>query len=191
MPGPNSPYSQLDANQCIQQSFDESKDALRVDIGPGVTITVGGQMEVSINHTEDSIRLGDGTNFLTSTTFGGKTALDVNIIDSPEGSSVNDFNDVTSVATSVLTTINTYTVPVGTTGIFKQVAVSGTNIAKYEVLLNGSVIDRAYTYFGAPLSVEFKFNDTTLAAGDIILVRVIHNRPNTGDFNARIQVQEV
>jgi len=37
------------------------------------------QLEVDLVHTEDSVRLGDGTDFFTSTTENGDTALDVHI----------------------------------------------------------------------------------------------------------------
>ena len=37
-------------------------------------------IDVDLDHTEDSVRLGDGTNFLTSTTNGGDIGLDVNLI---------------------------------------------------------------------------------------------------------------
>lgn len=45
-----------------------------------VTAVIEGPQEVIISHTDDSIRLGDGTNFLTSTTVGSDVGLDVNII---------------------------------------------------------------------------------------------------------------
>lgn len=77
MPGPNTPYTQLDANQVLKQAFDESKDRLRVDTE--ATVTVAGQFEVAIDHTEDSVRLGDGVNLVTTTVYGPTVALDVNI----------------------------------------------------------------------------------------------------------------
>ena len=66
-----------DAFYVLRSVFIPDQNALRVvgDGGGG-----GGPIEVIIDHTEDSIRLGDGTNFLTSTTDSGKIALDVNVI---------------------------------------------------------------------------------------------------------------
>lgn len=52
-------YSSLDQNQIIQRAFDESSDALRVKTEATV---VANAMEVIISDTDDSIRLGDGTN---------------------------------------------------------------------------------------------------------------------------------
>lgn len=45
-----------------------------------VEITSGVNVEVDLAHTDDSVRLGDGTNFLTSTTVGADIGLDVYLI---------------------------------------------------------------------------------------------------------------
>ena len=70
---------QIDAPQVLRSVYDTSTNCLRVCLvdggagsGPGV--------EVIIDHTTDSIRLGDGTTLFTGTTVGPKTGLDVNII---------------------------------------------------------------------------------------------------------------
>lgn len=62
------------------------KQALDVSIADGVNV------EVDIDHTEDSIRLGDGTNFLTSTTVGADIGLDVNIINASIEVTGTDFD---------------------------------------------------------------------------------------------------
>lgn len=74
MPGPNSPYTNLDAAQVITQAFNESEDRIRVDAE--ITAVIG-VVEVAISASEDSIQswTRDGVgNPITST--GGK--LDVN-----------------------------------------------------------------------------------------------------------------
>lgn len=48
-----------------------------------VSITDGVNVEVDLSHLDDSVRLGDGTNFLTSTTIGSDIGLDVNVINDP------------------------------------------------------------------------------------------------------------
>lgn len=45
-----------------------------------VNVTSGVNVEVDLSHVDDSVRLGDGTNFLTSTTIGSDIGLDVNVI---------------------------------------------------------------------------------------------------------------
>lgn len=74
---PSPPPSSLDANQVLQHSFEEASGRLRVDaaISPA-----GGATEVIIDHADDSIRLGDGTDLVTTTTVAGDVGLDVNII---------------------------------------------------------------------------------------------------------------
>lgn len=68
-----------DGQQVLRSVYDVDKNCLRVCLvdggageGPGV--------EVIIDHTSDSIRLGDGTTLTTVTTVSGKNGLDVNII---------------------------------------------------------------------------------------------------------------
>lgn len=79
MPGPNAPYTALDANQVITHVYDEVNDRLRTD----ATLNIdSATIEVSTSHTDDSIRLGDGTNLTTATVVGPKVGLDVNIITS-------------------------------------------------------------------------------------------------------------
>lgn len=188
--GPNTPYTGLDQNQILQRIFEEDEDRIRVNAA--VTVNTA-ETEVIMSHEDDSVRLGDGTSFLTSTTDGAKVALDVNVInpgDTIVGTTVNTFNSITAVASGVLTTISTYTVPALTSSDLKRVFVAGTNIAKYEILVNGTLFDAGYTYFGSSLNQEFSFDGTDLDSGDIVAVRVLHNRPDVGDFNARIQVTE-
>jgi len=54
MPGPNHPYTQLSADQVIQQVFDESTDQLRVNAS--VTATIG---DVVIDAEESNIAIKD------------------------------------------------------------------------------------------------------------------------------------
>lgn len=58
----------------ITHSTVGGKEALDVSIADGVNV------EVDLSHIDDSVRLGDGTNFFTSTTEGADIGLDVNII---------------------------------------------------------------------------------------------------------------
>lgn len=68
-----------DAFQVLRSVFDVDKNCLRVCVVDGTT-GGGGGFEVIIDHTNDSIRLGDGTNFISSTTVLGKIGLDVSVI---------------------------------------------------------------------------------------------------------------
>lgn len=86
-----------DANQVLRSVFDVDKNTLRVSIVDGGG-GGGGSIEVIISHTNDSIRLGDGTNFFTSTYIGPKVGLDVAVINPVT------VNGSVSVSSSVLPT---------------------------------------------------------------------------------------
>jgi hypothetical protein len=78
--------SKLDSQQILPAAFEESTGRLRTT----ATATISGITEVSINQADDSIRIGDGTNLITSTNVAGKQGLDVNVISSTP--SVADVN---------------------------------------------------------------------------------------------------
>lgn len=67
----------LDFPQVIKAVYNEPDNRLRVEAE--ITAVIG-EIEVELSHTTDSVRLGDGTNFLTSTTVSSKVGLDVNVI---------------------------------------------------------------------------------------------------------------
>jgi hypothetical protein len=104
MAGPNSPYSQLDANQCIQQAFDETQDKLRVDASVSVT-EIQGEVSVEVDAADgDNIALynADGSKKVTVSTVSGKEALDVNVVNSITGSGLS-----TPLVQNVLISANT------------------------------------------------------------------------------------
>jgi hypothetical protein len=79
----NTEVSKLyDGFQVLKSVFDPDKNCLRVCVVDGSS-GGGGPIEVIIDHTTDSIRLGDGTTLTTVTTINGKSGLDVNIINGP------------------------------------------------------------------------------------------------------------
>lgn len=72
-----------DGFQVLRSVFDVDQNCLRVCIVSGGGGGPGGPIEVIIDHTTDSIRLGDGTSLVTTTTEGSKVGLDVNIVNAP------------------------------------------------------------------------------------------------------------
>ena len=215
--------SALDANQVLQHSFEDATGRLRV----AAELVAGGTSEVIISHVDDSIRLGNGVSLITATSVAGSIGLDVNIINpafpvslgqktmansfpvvlasnqSPiavtfttVGDTVTSYSEITAIAAATETTILTYAVGVAQAYLL-FVESNGTNVADYKVKLNGSTINRKYTYFGAPLSAYFDFKSSvsffpglSLVSGDVLTVTVIHNRPSLGDFNANIEIFE-
>lgn len=140
----------------------------------------------------DNVAISDGTNTLHVNPDG---SINVNITTSNPGEVKSFYNEITSVATAVLSTILTYIAPIGKSSFLQGIEVSGTNIAEYQVLINASMLDKKRTYFGGDLDTNFLFAHTgtglPLTVADTITVKVIHNRPTVGDFNARLQVIEV
>jgi hypothetical protein len=69
-------YSSLDQQQIIQRAFDEQSDALRVKTEAQI---VANAMEVAINASDDSIRLGDGQN-LTKVNLDGSLRVSSGLV---------------------------------------------------------------------------------------------------------------
>jgi hypothetical protein len=105
---------------------------------------------------------------------------------------INTYNQV-AVASGATVQIVTYTVPGGKTAILQRSAVSGENIGRYDIFINGVIQDTVRTMFGGDLTQMFDFTDgigfgLPLVAGDIVTVQVNNPRPYSANYNARIQV---
>lgn len=158
--------------------------ATTVGSNVGLDVNVLNDIEIEIDAADgDNIAISDGTNTLDINPDG---SISVNVLNTATDNLDVIYDEVTSVGTSILTTINSHTAIVDQK--LDSISVSGTNTAMYEVVLNASVIEKKRTYFGGNLNCEFNLEGLDLSIGDIILVRVIHERPNVGDFNATIKV---
>jgi len=82
-------------------------------------------IDVDLDHTEDSVRLGDGTSYLTSTTVGGDIGLDVNII-----------NSTVTVSDAALANTAVAATATNATGTVGDVVASPLANRKYLYLLN-------------------------------------------------------
>lgn len=200
----NPNHSKLDFNEIIQQVFDDVNNRLRVDTSATVVVN---SVQVDISHTDDSIRLGDGTDLVTTTNVGGNIGLDVNLINTSipvvivPSSLVrevkNTYNEITSTPSASETTIVTYTAPIGKTTYLLSAESSGTNIARYTISVNGVKLARDYTYFSGPFDSNFDFRTGfsefpgyELLPGDVVTIKVLHSRSGTGDFNGTIKTLE-
>lgn len=86
MTGPNVPYTDLDANQVLRQSFDESEDRLRVDAT--FSMDPPPSMDITLTPEDDAVALGDVSGNLVTTTPGDDPdhiGLDVNVLNQIEG----------------------------------------------------------------------------------------------------------
>jgi hypothetical protein len=152
-------------------------------------------VEVDLHHTTDvngefdSVRIGDGTNLLD---INGDGSINVVVGEAPDEEVVNEFAEIGPIVAASPTTILTYPVPALKDLFISRIDVSGENVAKYEVLINGTPIARKRTYFGGNLNETFDFTvgsrrGLPAEAGDIITVVVVHERPFSGAFDARLQ----
>ena len=90
MPGPNSPYTQLDSQQVIRQVYDETTDRLRVETNATV---VAGAMEVLITSDDDNI-------LVVGTEDGTKTGTQHVLRVAPNGDAIVDQGAPNTVANS-------------------------------------------------------------------------------------------
>lgn len=100
-------------------------------------------------------------------------------------SGVIEYAEVNSVPSSLLTTIATYTVPVGKTMSLRVVEVSGNNLGIYQIEFDTIVKSKKRTYWGK-FNETFVFEDQPVSTGTVIRVRVIHTSSMLGEFNATI-----
>lgn len=185
--------SALDSSQCIQGAYDEANGRLRVE---GQATIVNGALEVYIDSSFDNIAIKNPTsgNVLAINSDG---SINVSLTTAPIAATPrNNFAEITSVASGVLSTILTYTVPTGKSFYLNRVEVSGTNIGEYSVQFNSIVNAKKRTYF-SNLNEMFDFtmggntDGFQLVGGTIITITTIHNRPSLGVFDARLQGFEV
>lgn len=114
--------------------------------------------------------------------------IPINVNESPElpagYESVNYYNQVLSVATSVNTTVISKTIT-DTNFFLDRIEVGGSNKAIYTILINASIVGLKRTYY-TYLNESFSFSELKLNTGDTIEVKALHERPVVGDFEARI-----
>jgi hypothetical protein len=114
----------------------------------------------------------------------------INVVDSGSSSltAFSVFNSISSVPNGTLTPILNFTA--STTNFLSKVEVSGTNMAQFEVWINGALRARqrtSLTEFNAKF--DFAIAEQTaliLNSGDNVIVQVIQDRPNLGDYEARM-----
>jgi hypothetical protein len=104
----------------------------------------------------------------------------------PDGwTAMSIFSEVSAVAASTLTDVLTYTVPLAMTFVLTRIEVSGGNVATFDVTINGTRNALKRTWW-TRFNEEFEYPRLELVAGDVLRVRVIHERPEVADFEARI-----
>ena len=110
---------------------------------------------------------------------------------SPTVDTVQIYDEATSVAKSTPATVVQYTVPTGRTMYLRFASASGTNYAKFKLLVDGAPVRTLRSHDGT-LNVLFVFDDDQnkggikLNAGQVVSIEVLHNRDWVGDFEGDI-----
>lgn len=174
------------------------------DLGGGVKALDVNIADVQINHASDSVRLGDGTNLLTSTLEGGKRALDVSLVNpnlsgsftqAPAGATVLEYGNVPSLAIGGTTTVVSYIVGMGDERYVQKVYVSSTQVATFVFKLNGNTI---LTTRMNPTNFSQTMDFSTGSAfgihmlpGDVVAVEATNDGNAIAEVNSTIQFMEV
>ena len=151
------------------------QDANRIRVDAEVTAVIG-ELAVDLDQSEDSVAIGDGTNLVSVTTEG---ALNVQV----KGQEVNfDYNEVLILAgASDIILTKTFTVDKR----IKSVLLSGDNLGKYVITLNGNEISILRTTW-LNFNLMVPMNDLYASSGDILEVSVTNNNTSVASFNATL-----
>lgn len=160
--------------------------------GEGNPLPIAFDGTISIGNVE--IHYGD--NVLKVNSDGSINVTIVPSTDTTDAQVINRYGEANAVISGATTQIASYTVPMGKVSILQKVECSGENVAKFQVLVNGVAQATQRTYWGSGFNLLFDFttgqdNGFVLAAGDVVSVTVLYNRPYVGDFEARIQIYQV
>lgn len=132
----------------------------------------------------------DGKAYLARGTHG---VLDVNVVTpgTVTGTQKAIFSQAIAVAISATATVGSYTVPTGKSAKLQKIKVGGENIATFTVYKNSILINILRTGHTKYSHVEdYLPAGLTLAAGDLIEVKVFNYRPDVGSFETLIQYLE-
>jgi hypothetical protein len=178
------PPSRLDANQVLKGSYDEATGRLRTD---SLATVVNADIDVNLDASEDSVAIADPAGHFLDINPDGSINVVLNV---GAGSTLKTYySEVTGVVSGITTIVASYMT--GANDLLQKIQFSGTNIAEYELVIDGVTQDKARTYFGNSLNGSFDFNvGLKIPSGKLIEIYVVHTRSMTGDFNARIQMLE-
>jgi len=153
--------------------------------------TVNAELEVQLSHQDntpdvgdvaDSVQVGDGVDVLQVNPDG---SINV-VLQGSGGTAVLYTGEALAVAAAVQTTVLSHTVPPATYLTIDRIDVGGENIAKWEVYINAVKIATRRTYWGDGMNESFIMGGLKADAGDTIEVKVLHDRPFSGDFEANL-----
>lgn len=194
----------LDASSGDNIYISDETGANTLAVNPSGSINVNVE-DININHSNDSIRVGDGTNLATTTFTSGKTGLDVNLINAnlntnskqvPTGPTALVYGTLSSVNPGDNQIVVSHTIPSGIQIFYLQkIYLSGNQNSTYTIYLNGNTLIRtrmAHTQFSdtKDLNTSTAFG-LKLIAGDNVVVKAENNGTTVGTFDVTLQLTEL
>jgi len=162
----------LNGQNILRKVYDPPTEALKVT---GVSFNFPPGIDVDIDHTSDSVRIGDGTSLITATTTGGKVGLDVSIIGQPisvelPNDSIGQVPNIQNVAMPLANTEYSFAIPVNTkriTFITRKDSILQYSFAAGQ---SGTIYKTSYPGF------EAEFSNLDTSAGHVLYFR--SNKPD-------------
>lgn len=176
--------SKLDDQQILQGAYDEETQRLRTE---SIATINNVSIDVDLDPSEDGVYIADKDT-------GNKLVVNpdgsINVVTGAATRQLASiYNEVTSVVAGVTTVLNQ--IIVSQNVLLQKIEFSGTNIAEYELVIDGNTEDKKRTYFGSSLNGNFDFNQgLSILNGQNVTIYVVHNRPDVGNFNCRMQFLE-
>lgn len=176
--------SMLDEPQILRGAYDEETQRLRVDSNISIAdLTI----DVDLDPDEDGVYIGDrDTGIPLKVNANGS----INVVTGTVNRQLASvYNEVTGIVAGITTIIGQ--IVLSENALLQKIDFSGSNIAEFELVIDGNTEDKKRTYFGSSLNGTFDFNQgLALTSGQTVTVYVVHNRPSVGDFNSRMQFLE-
>lgn len=177
------PPSELDQTQIFQGAYDEQEQRLRTSAIAQISNV---SIDVDLDPSEDGVFIADkDSGDLLKVNADGS----INVNTAPPRPMATVYNEIVGISAGVSTIVSQVTLTQDV--LLQKIDFSGTNIAEYQLVIDGTTEDKKRTYFGNSLNDTFDFDQgLSLLNGQVVTVYVIHNRPTVGDFNTRMQFLE-
>ena len=176
--------TKLDERQIFQGAYDEATQRLRTE---SIATINNVSIDVDLDPSEDGVYVADKN---TGNKLKVNADGSINVVTGAATKALASiYNEVIGIVTGVTTILAEITVNQNV--LLQKIEFSGDNIAEYELVIDGNTEDKKRTYFGNSLNGNFDFNQgLSISNGQNIKIYVVHNRPNPGNFNARMQFLE-
>ncbi len=178
---------------------------LKINADGSIDANITNGLELNIDQSNDSVRIGDGVNLATTTTLQSKTGLDVNLLNPtitattkqvPVGPTKLTYGTITGVNVGITSTIVNYTAPSGQAQYYLQkVYISGDQNSSYILYKNSDILIKtrmAHTQFSQTMDLNTASSfGIILAPGDVVRIDATNGGVGSGTFDATLQFMEI